>query len=123
MLPEWLKDSAGPSPTSGPRSPKGYKRVKGSLNGAISTRWAGWDRVCGTITRSEIAWCGIIHPDRERYISLAEAKRLTGFPDDFRLPDRKAGIGLVGNAVPPPLMKAIAAHVREAVLGMPARAA
>ena len=123
MLPEWLKGLGRTQPDQWTTEPKGYERIKGSLNGAISTRWAGWDRVCGTITRTEIAWCGIIHPDRERYISLAEAKRLTGFPDDFRLPDRKAGIGLVGNAVPPPLMKAIAAHVREAVLGMPARAA
>jgi DNA (cytosine-5)-methyltransferase 1 len=78
---------------------------------------------CAGPSRSEIAWCGIIHPDRERYISLPEAKRLTGFPDDFKLPGRKLGIGLVGNSVPPPLMRAIALHVRERILSVPTRAA
>lgn len=123
MLPAWLKELGGTQPDQWTTEPEGYRRARGTLSGAISTRWARWDRVCGTITKAEIAHCGIIHPDRERYISLPEAKRLTGFPDDFKLPDRKAGIGLVGNAVPPPLMKSIAAHVRETVLDKAARAA
>ncbi len=123
MLPGWLRDLGKTQPNQWTTELEGYKRVKGTVNGAISTRWAGWNRVCGTITRSEIAWCGIIHPDRERYISLPEAKRLTGFPDDFKLPGRKLGIGLVGNSVPPPLMRAIALHVREEILSVPTRAA
>ena len=37
------------------------------------------------------------------------------FPDDFEFTDRRLGIQRIGNSVPPPLMKAIASHIKEAI--------
>lgn len=93
-----------------------YQHFKGNLAGSISLQWIGWDRVCGTLTKSEIGLTGLVHPDRERYISLAEAKRVSSFPDDFWFKDRSSGIMRMGNCVPPNFMKAIAEHIRGYIL-------
>ena len=93
-----------------------YRKIKGNTAGAMSTQWIGWDRICGTLTKSEISTSGLVHPDRERYISLAEAKRISSFPDDFQFIDRNSGIVRMGNCVPPNLMKAIATHIRDHIL-------
>lgn len=93
-----------------------YKAIKGNLASSISTQWIGWDRVCGTLTKSEICTSGLIHPDRERYISLAEAKRISSFPDDFKFVDRNSGITRMGNCVPPKFMQAIAEHIYSHIL-------
>ena len=90
--------------------------VKGNLSGSYNLQWAGWDRTCGTIMKSEIALGGIVHPDRERYISLREAMRLTSFPDEFIFTDRKHGIERIGNSVPPLFMRAVAGHIRANML-------
>lgn len=56
-----------------------------------------------------------IHYEHDRVISVREAARLHGFPDWFRPTAAKwHGFRQVGNAVPPPLARAIAAQVREA---------
>jgi DNA (cytosine-5)-methyltransferase 1 len=61
-----------------------------------------------------------IHPDVPRVITVREAARLSGFPDWFRFTAAKwHGFRQVGNAVPPPLARAVAACIREA-LGAPA---
>lgn len=93
-----------------------YRKIKGNTASAMSTQWIGWDRICGTLTKSEISTSGLVHPDRERYISLTEAKRISSFPDDFQFIDRKSGIVRMGNCVPPNLMKAIATHIRDHIL-------
>jgi DNA (cytosine-5)-methyltransferase 1 len=92
---------------------KVYKYVKGNLSTSISTKWIGWHRVCGTLVKSEIHTSGLVHPDRERYISLAEAKRVAGISDSYWFSSRKKGIERMGNCVPPPFMKAIAEHIYE----------
>ena len=57
-----------------------------------------------------------IHPDHPRVISVREAARLHGFPDWFRFTAAKwHGFRQVGNAVPPPLAKAVAVRVRVAL--------
>jgi hypothetical protein len=104
MLPPMLLEVARYHPDRWATDLRVYKHFKGNTNSAISLNWAGWDRVCGTITKSEIALSGIVHPDRERYISLAEAKRLASFPDQFQFTDRKHGIARIGNCVPPLFM-------------------
>lgn len=93
-----------------------YTKIKGNTAGSISLKWALWDRVCGTLPKSEISITGIVHPDRERYISLSEAKRIGSFPDNYWFKDRKTGIERIGNAVPPLLMKAIAETINKEIL-------
>lgn len=88
-----------------------YQHFVGSLGGYISTMWLGWHRVSGTLVKSEFGATGLIHPDRERYISLAEARRISTFPDDYWFSSREKGIERMGNCVPPLLMKAIAEHI------------
>lgn len=116
MLNETLLKVAVNQPDIWSTEPKNYKRIKGNLASSISTQWIGWDRVCGTLTKSEICTAGLIHPDRERYISLGEAQRVCSFPDDFRFTDRKHAIERMGNAVPPLLMRAVAFHIRRNIL-------
>ncbi len=111
MLPDGLKKLGKIHPDKWKTNPKLYKHVLQRTGGYISTVWLGWHRISGTILKSEIGTTGIIHPDRERYISLAEAKRITGFPDDYWFSSRAKGIERIGNCVPPPLMKAIAEHI------------
>jgi DNA (cytosine-5)-methyltransferase 1 len=56
-----------------------------------------------------------IHPEHDRVISVREAARLHGFPDWFRPTAAKwHGFRQIGNAVPPPLGRAVAAEVRGA---------
>jgi DNA (cytosine-5)-methyltransferase 1 len=94
-----------------------YQVEKGNIAGAIGTKWAGWDRTCGAIIKSEIAMCGTIHPDRERYLSVREHKRVFSFPDSFIfIGDRKNQIARIGNSVPPLFMRSIAKHIRTEIL-------
>lgn len=94
-----------------------FVAIKGDPNGSYNLVWADWNRVCGTIVAMETNIAGVMHPDRRRYISLAEARRIGGFPDDFEFTDRDLGIQRIGNSVPPPLMRAIATHIKEALSG------
>lgn len=57
-----------------------------------------------------------IHPRSPRVITVREAARLSGFPDWFRFTAAKwHGFRQVGNAVPPPLARAVAEEVRDAL--------
>lgn len=120
ILPELVKKVALVQPDVWKTEVERYKKIKGNTAGHISLCWAGWTRVCRTLCKSEIAHCGIVHPDRERFISLDEAKRVGSFPDDFWFSNRSNGIARIGNAVPPNFMKAIAEHVYQNIL-VPAR--
>ena len=57
------------------------------------------------------------HPKVPRPFSLREAARLQGFPDDFEFLRNgislQDGYRLVGNAVPPPLARAIAGELQQ----------
>ena len=60
---------------------------------------------------------GMIHPYEIRKLTIAEIKRLSSFPDEFKL------IGSfhekwarIGNAVMPKFMEAIALHIKETIL-------
>lgn len=93
-----------------------FKRVKGNLGSSINLMWADWDKVCGTLMRSEIALTGIVHPDRERYLSEAEIKRVGSFPDSFIFKNRRRCVEGVGNAVPPKMMEALALNIKKNIL-------
>ncbi len=60
---------------------------------------------------------GIIDPDKQRYLTLREFKRLSSFPDDFIFASRKDGIEKMGNCVPPKFMYHIAKTIKENILG------
>ncbi|MHC4878809.1 MAG: DNA cytosine methyltransferase [Planctomycetota bacterium] len=55
-----------------------------------------------------------LHPEEDRGLSVREAARIQGFPDDFVFDGpRAAQFRMVGNAVPPPLAKQLAESIRE----------
>jgi DNA (cytosine-5)-methyltransferase 1 len=59
----------------------------------------------------------VLHPEQHRVVSVRECARSQGFPDTYRLfgniLDRHRQ---VGNAVPPPLAKAIGLEIKLCVL-------
>ena len=58
-----------------------------------------------------------LHPTENRPFTLRECARLQGFPDSFEFTGAgislEAGYRLVGNAVPPPLSRALAKSVKN----------
>ncbi len=89
---------------------------KGSAAGSIATSRLVWGRPSPTIVKSEFGHAGLIHPDEDRYLTQAELKRLSTFPDDFQFTDRKRAVERIGNAVMPRFMYHVARAVKEGVL-------
>ena len=55
-----------------------------------------------------------VHPEQDRGITLREAARLQGFPDDYRFFGNRHEIAAqIGNAMPVPLARALARAVKE----------
>lgn len=75
-----------------------------------------WDRPAFTI-RTEFfkpEKGRYLHPSQHRPITHREAARFQGFPDDFKFVGSKIEIAKqIGNAVPVPLARAVAASVRQ----------
>lgn len=109
-----VKWMAQVQPRAWSTDPAIWRRIKGNDAGRRNLFWADWNKVPMTVL-GEVSLGGIVHPDRRRYLSLAEIKRIGGFPDSFEFTDRQRGIQRIGNSVPPPLMKAIASHVKGAI--------
>ncbi|MCL4704845.1 DNA cytosine methyltransferase [bacterium] len=60
---------------------------------------------------------GLVMPDEDRYVSIAELKRLGSFPDQFQLEGSfEERWARIGNSVPPLLMRAIALHIKNEIL-------
>ena len=58
-----------------------------------------------------------LHPEEHRGLSVREAARIQGFPDEFEFfGPRAAQFRMVGNAVPPPLARHIAMAIRDQLL-------
>jgi DNA (cytosine-5)-methyltransferase 1 len=88
-------------------------------DGVSNTLRAGTDGARGAFTSPRP-----IHYEHARCITVREMARLHGFPDWFRLHATKwHGARQIGNAVPPPLARAIAASVVKALGFRPARPA
>lgn len=92
-----------------------FIRHKNSPAGCIATKRLAWSRPAPTITSSEFG-SGLIHPEEDRFLTLAELKRLATFPDEFWFSSRTAGCARIGNAVMPRFMYHIARAIREGVL-------
>jgi len=96
---------------------RAFIKVRGKSAGSINTKMLSWDRTSCTLVKSEIATTGIIHPDGERYLTIAEMKRISSFPDSFQfIGERKEKVSRLGNTVPPLFMRSIARHIRTAIL-------
>lgn len=92
----------------GGQSEKYFQLVKPSL-----------ERPCPTITQrgGDNTVASVCHPLEKRKFSIAELKRICGFPDDFDLRGTYAQQWeRCGRAVPPVMMMHIAAAVRDGVL-------
>lgn len=102
---------------SGTNAENAFKKARGKTSGAINTKLLSWDRTSCTLPKSVIAETGIIHPDRERYLTIDEAKRIGAFPDPYEfIGDYKTQWARIGNSVPPLFMRSIARHIRQAIL-------
>lgn len=79
-----------------------------------------WGKPSPTVTRTNPGFGRgtPLHPTAHRSLSVPEARRLCGFPDQYLLPDAPfpARWGVLGNAVPPPFMAAVAGHIRAEIL-------
>lgn len=85
-----------------------YKLPSG---GVSNTLRAGTDSARGAFTSPRP-----IHYAQPRCITVREMGRLHGFPDWFRLQETKwHGARQIGNAVPPPLGRAVAAQIMNAL--------
>ena len=74
----------------------------------------GEARLDARLVRVRLA--GLLHPEEDRFLTLAELKRLSTFPDDFKFTDRRLGCERIGNAVMPRFMYHIAKTIREQIL-------
>lgn len=115
-LPDILKQYAVFHPHNWNTDNDLYKKIKGNTAGSISLKWCLWDRVCGTLPKQEISLTGVVHPNKNRYLNIYEAARLTSFPDKYTFIDRQSGWARIGNSVPPLFMRSIARHVRKEIL-------
>ncbi len=87
------------------------------MRGVSNTLRAGTDGARGAFTSPRP-----IHYKYDRCITVREMARLHGFPDWFRFNVTKwHGARQIGNAVPPPLARAIAAQVMTALGAEPTR--
>jgi DNA (cytosine-5)-methyltransferase 1 len=76
-----------------------------------------WDRPSFTVDTRFGDPSYFLHPVDDRGFTVREAARIQGFPDSFRFfGDVKGQYRLIGNAVPPPMARSIAAIVRSALL-------
>ena len=86
-------------------------------DGVANTLRAGTDSARGAFTSPRP-----IHYEHPRCITVREMARLHGFPDWFRLHRTKwHGARQIGNAVPPPLARAVASKVIDAMGVKPSR--
>ena len=80
------------------------------------------DQPCPTVTQTGGKSHGVAcvtHPVERRKFTIAELRRICGFPDDFALTGSYSQQWeRLGRAVPPPMMAAVAAEVREVLHGL-----
>jgi DNA (cytosine-5)-methyltransferase 1 len=80
-----------------------------------------WDDVSPTITSGcfNPSKGRFLHPEENRAVTMREAAILQGFPRRYKFPtiDNKTAIALmIGNALPPPFIKAHAYQIAKKIL-------
>jgi DNA (cytosine-5)-methyltransferase 1 len=79
-----------------------------------------WDRPANTIVKDVRpgTGSGYLHPAEDRFCGIRELARLQSFPDEFDWGDGtyKQIHARIGNSVPPLMMRAVAAEIRDHVL-------
>jgi DNA (cytosine-5)-methyltransferase 1 len=82
-------------------------------------RRLAWDEPSPTLVTSPTQkGTYLVHPELDRPLSVAEYKRLQGFPDDWTIPGNTSDrYRLIGNAVPVYLSRAVAYHIRKLLEG------
>lgn len=59
-----------------------------------------------------------VHPIEERFLTIDEAKRIGSFPDKYKMAGNYNSMwARIGNSVPPLMMRSIARHIRQDILG------
>jgi DNA (cytosine-5)-methyltransferase 1 len=92
--------------------PKANKALFGKKS-CFSHKIVRWDKPCPTLTVAQDTY----HPDIPRSLTVPEAKRLCGFPDDFKLTGSyRNQWERQGRAVPPLMMRAVAEKIRDDIL-------
>jgi DNA (cytosine-5)-methyltransferase 1 len=91
----------------------GYKDVYGRM---------AWDKLAPTITGGcfNPSKGRFLHPEQDRAISMREAAILQGFRPDYKFSAKRGKVALalmIGNALPPPFIKANAQSVFESLIG------
>ena len=77
---------------------------------------------CITQRAGNASVAGVVHPTEKRKFTIAELRRICGFPDDFILLGTYAQQWeRLGRAVPPVMMSRIAATVRDSILAKVAK--
>jgi DNA (cytosine-5)-methyltransferase 1 len=94
---------------------KGYNIVAGKLSFGIS-RILDPNGLCPTIVATDVERLAVVDTGGLRRLSTKELLRLSGFPDDFKLPISKLEIyDLLGNTVVVPVVKSISDRVLDIV--------
>lgn len=95
-------------------------RARGGREMGFNLKRLRWDTPSNTIPKmfSNTLTVGLLHPDENRYLGVAELARVQSFPDEWQWGDSTytAAHARIGNSVPPLMMRAIAATIREQIL-------
>ncbi len=98
----------------------GMKRARPSDHTKRYGRLARRGLASTILTKCDPHWGAYVHPTQDRTISVREAARLQGFPDEFHFAGESLGpqYQQVGNAVPVPVARALglaaANHIQNA---------
>lgn len=77
-----------------------------------------WEQPSATVDTRFGSARSFLHPSKDRALTLREAARIQGFPDDFEFQGSMEGkFRMVGNAVPPPMAKALAVEALSFLRG------
>jgi DNA (cytosine-5)-methyltransferase 1 len=114
-FPQWLREAANlmePGNYSRENAVNAFIKVKGNWTSAPSFMLLSWDRYACTLTKTWRFPGGLGHPDRERYLSLQELKRISSFPDSYFFPGKfEHALARMGNCVPPKMAEALGRHL------------
>ena len=81
-------------------------------------RRLSWDEASSTVDTRFGQARSFLHPSEDRGLTLREAARIQGFPDNFQfMGSVESKFRMVGNAVPPPMANALAEQVLQYLRG------